>query len=334
MASTSANPVAMMVTLSSSSILKSWVVPKMISASWCTTCFMVCDILFTSAIMRSAPPVMFSSTPVAPLMFTSSSGDPSTAAMATFARSMPFPLPIAIQAGPASRITVRRSAKSRFISPGSISSSVIDCMAWRSTSSANLKAMSMDIDGSATRSSLSFGITIMVSTSCASLLSPFCASNCRWYPSKGNGLVTTPTVKHPRSCFAILATTGAPPVPVPPPMPAAMNARSVSASTSRISSLLSSKHTVPSAGLPPTPMPPAMRSPTLSLREASALASACASVFATMYSTPGIRLRYIRVTALEPPPPMPMTFMFTDGVRLGCVVIASDSVNVVILRVL
>ena len=31
---------------------------------------------------------------------------------------------------------------------------------------------------------------------------------------------------------------------------------------------------------------------------------------------------------------MPMTFMFTDDVRLGCVVIASDNVNVFILGVL
>ena len=40
----------------------------------------------------------------------------------------------------------------------------------------------------------------------------------RW-PSKWNGLVTTPTVRMPRS-RAVLAITGAAPVPVPPPMPA------------------------------------------------------------------------------------------------------------------
>src|SRR5690606_42010471 len=41
-------------------------------------------------------------------------------------------------------------------------------------------------------------------------------------PSKGNGLVTTATVKIPNS-RAISATTGAAPVPVPPPIPAAIN---------------------------------------------------------------------------------------------------------------
>ena len=38
----------------------------------------------------------------------------------------------------------------------------------------------------------------------------------RFPPSKGNGLVTTATVKIPKS-LATSATIGAPPVPVPPP---------------------------------------------------------------------------------------------------------------------
>ena len=40
-------------------------------------------------------------------------------------------------------------------------------------------------------------------------------------PSKSKGLVTTPTVRMPRS-RAMRAITGAAPVPVPPPMPAVM----------------------------------------------------------------------------------------------------------------
>jgi hypothetical protein len=43
----------------------------------------------------------------------------------------------------------------------------------------------------------------------------------RW-PSKWNGLVTTPTVRMPSS-LAARAITGAAPVPVPPPMPAVTN---------------------------------------------------------------------------------------------------------------
>ena len=122
---------------------------------------------------------MLSNTPDAPLILTSSSGDSSAARIAASARSMPFPLPMAIQAGPASRITVRRSAKSRLISPGNSNSSVIDCMACRSTSSAILNAAAMDIAGSATSSSRSFGITTSVSTSLASQFNPRFACCCR-----------------------------------------------------------------------------------------------------------------------------------------------------------
>ena len=140
---------------------------------------MVSDILLTSAIIRSDPPVMLSSTPEAPLILTSSNGDSRAARIAASARSMPFPLPIAIQAGPASRITVRRSAKSRFISPGNSSSSVMDCIASLNTSSAILNAADIDIAGSATSSSRSLGITINVSTSLASQFKPRFACCCR-----------------------------------------------------------------------------------------------------------------------------------------------------------
>ena len=44
----------------------------------------------------------------------------------------------------------------------------------------------------------------------------------RRFPSKLNGFVTTPIVRAPTS-LATLATTGAPPVPVPPPSPAVTN---------------------------------------------------------------------------------------------------------------
>ena len=192
---------------------------------------------------------------------------------------------------------------------------MIDCIACLNTSSAILNAADIDMAGSDTRSSLSFGITINVSTSLASQFKPLFACCCRWCPSKGNGFVTTPTVKQPKSCLAIRATTGAPPVPVPPPIPAATNAKSVPASASRTSSALSSKQAIPNSGTPPTPIPFANLSPTRSRRCESANANACASVFVAMYSTPGIRLRYIRVTAFDPPPPTPTTLMLTVGVR-------------------
>ena len=56
----------------------------------------------------------------------------------------------------------------------------------------------------------------------------------RW-PSKWNGLVTTPTVRMPMS-RAVLAMTGAAPVPVPPPMPAVTNTMLAPERWSRISS--------------------------------------------------------------------------------------------------
>ncbi len=53
---------------------------------------------------------------------------------------------------------------------------------------------------------------------------PFSAWLLRRLPSNENGRVTTPTVNAP-SLRAIVATTGAPPVPVPPPSPAVITDR-------------------------------------------------------------------------------------------------------------
>ena len=53
-------------------------------------------------------------------------------------------------------------------------------------------------------------------------------------PSNVKGEVTTPTVNAPKS-LAIFATTGAPPVPVPPPIPAATKTIFASAKASLIS---------------------------------------------------------------------------------------------------
>jgi len=66
--------------------------------------------------------------------------------------------------------------------------------------------------------SLSFGMTIRVSTFSFNFAIPLMALFIRGLPSKENGFVTTPTVRIPRF-LAISATTGAAPVPVPPPIP-------------------------------------------------------------------------------------------------------------------
>ena len=61
-----------------------------------------------------------------------------------------------------------------------------------------------------------------VSTTLCSSAMPDSAVRIRRWPSKWNGLVTTPTVRIFIS-RAVLAMTGAAPVPVPPPMPAVTN---------------------------------------------------------------------------------------------------------------
>ena len=73
-------------------------------------------------------------------------------------------------------------------------------------------------------------------------------------PSKWKGLVTTPTVRMPRS-RAHLAMIGAAPVPVPPPMPAVMNTMCAPSRCSPISGIASSAAPMPTSGWAPAPSP-------------------------------------------------------------------------------
>ena len=68
------------------------------------------------------------------------------------------------------------------------------------------------------------------------------------------GFVTTAIVKIPNS-LAILATTGAAPVPVPPPIPAVINTISAPSNASVISCWASSAAFSPTEGSPPAPRP-------------------------------------------------------------------------------
>src|SRR6266850_2282586 len=101
----------------------------------------------------------------------------------------------------------------------------------------------------------------------------------RRLPSKANGFVTTATLKAPSS-LASEATTGAAPLPVPPPRPEVIKIMSEPSSASIIFSVSSSAALRPTSGLAPAPRP---------------LVS-----FA----------RIMRLTALHPPPPTPMTLIF------------------------
>ena len=71
----------------------------------------------------------------------------------------------------------------------------------------------------------SLGMMMRVSTCSLRMLTPSIAESVRRRPSQTNGLVTMATERMP-SLRAMAATTGAPPVPVPPPMPAVMKTMS------------------------------------------------------------------------------------------------------------
>ena len=114
----------------------------------------------------------------------------------------------------------------------------------------------------------------------------------------------------PRS-FAILATTGAAPVPVPPPIPAVINTISAPVSTSVRASLLSSAARVPTSGLAPAPIPLVAFSPIRILCVAVDFARAGLSELTATNSTSWILQCTIRLTAFPPPPPTPTTLICT-----------------------
>ena len=75
-----------------------------------------------------------------------------------------MPVPMAIRADPALDMTVFTSAKSRLIRPGSVISSEMPWMPWRSTSSTTRRADSTGVFRSITWSRRSLGMVIRVST--------------------------------------------------------------------------------------------------------------------------------------------------------------------------
>ncbi len=178
----------------------------------------------------------------------------------------------------------------------------------RSTWSALLNASITLTVRSLIWSSRSLGMTMRVSHSLRSASMPASACDARFLPSKENGLVTTPMVSAP-SLRAMLAITGAPPVPVPPPSPAVTKTMSAPLRTSSISSLWSSAALRPTSGLAPAPSPRVSSRPTSSFTSASLINNACASVLIAMNSTPLSPTSIIRLTALTPPPPIPTTLM-------------------------
>ncbi len=131
----------------------------------------------------------------------------------------------------------------------------------------------------------------------------------RRLPSNANGLVTTATLNAPNS-LASEATTGAAPLPVPPPRPEVMKIMSEPSSASMIFSVSSRAALRPTSGLAPAPSPLVNFAPSCNFTGACESLSACRSVLAVMNSTPSTLARIMRLTALQPPPPTPITLIF------------------------
>ncbi len=224
-----------------------------------------------------------------------------------------------ICASPLSFITVCTSAKSRLIRAGKLIRSVMPCTPCWSTSSAFFNASGMVVLRSTISRSLSFGMTISVSTPCLSRSMPDMALTMRAFASKVNGFVTTPTVKMPFS-LAIFATTGAAPVPVPPPIPQVTNIISAPSTAAESSSALSSAAFMPTSGSAPAPSPLVSFSPIWISVGALQSIRACLSVLTPTNSTPPIFSSIILFTALLPAPPTPITMIFA---------LESDSVVVI-----
>src|SRR5690348_13193567 len=263
----------------------------------------------TSPRVRSSPPVMLISTPVAPeIWMLSSNGELMACCAASRARFSPRPTPVPISAEPPFCITVRTSAKSTFTMPVTLMSELMPWVACRSTSSAFLSASWNGIPLPTTASSRSLGTTIIVSTCFRISAIPISACFIRFRPSKRKGLVTMPMVRAPRS-LATWEMMGAAPVPVPPPMPQVTNTRSAPWSAWRISSRFSSMAWRPISGRAPAPSPRVSRLPICTFTSALLLSRAWASVLTEMNSTPVSRSSTMRFKALPPPPPTPTTFI-------------------------
>src|SRR5882757_9262534 len=201
------------------------------------------------------------------------------------------------------------SAKSRLMMPGTVMMSEMPCTAWRKMSSAMRNASKKLVPRSTVSIRRSLGITITVSTAPIKSCSACSACIMRRLPSNANGFVTTATVSAPSS-LASEATTGAAPEPVPPPRPDVMKIMSEPSSASIILSVSSSAALRPTSGLAPAPRPFVSFAPSCNFTGACESFSACKSVFAVMNSTPSTLARIIRLTALQPPPPTPITFIF------------------------
>ncbi len=136
----------MTVTRTSSPRASSMTAPKMMFASGCAASWTRRAASLISNRPRSLPPWIESSTPWAPSMLASSSGEEIASSAAWTARSSPRAEPMPMSALPAACITDFTSAKSRLMRPGVVMRSVMPCTPDRSTWSAEWKASRTETD--------------------------------------------------------------------------------------------------------------------------------------------------------------------------------------------
>src|SRR5438874_9856624 len=278
------------------------------------------EIWVTSPSVKSSPPVILMSTPVAPVIeMLSGSGGAIACCTASMARFSPRPIPVPMIAAPPFCITVRTSAKSTLTIPVTVMSEEMPCVACSSTSSAFFRASWNGMPLPTTASRRSLGTTTMVSTCLRISAMPISACRMRLRPSNRKGFVTIPMVRAPRS-RAILEMIGASPVPVPPPMPQVTNTRSAFWRECSTSSRFSSMAWRPISGRAPAPNPRVSFLPICTFTSDLLLSRACASVFTEMNSTPWSPSSTMRFRALPPPPPTPTTF-----IRAFCETVSSSS---------
>ena len=259
--------------------------------------------------VNELPPVILIMASVAPSIVVSSNGLATACLAASMALFSPTPIPIPIIALPRLAIIALTSAKSKLTRPDTAIKSDIDWTPLLKTLSTSLKASIIGVVLSIISLNLSFGITIMVSTCFLSSSIPTSACSILFLPSNLKGLVTIPTVSAPSS-WAISATIGAAPVPVPPPIPQVTKTISAPCKASSISFLLSWAASLPISGLAPAPKPSVKVLPICNLVSALLTFNTCKSVLATINSTPITPDSIILLTALHPPPPTPITLIF------------------------
>ena len=144
---------------------------------------------------------------MAPSMDASSSGLVMAARAALTDRPSPVADPMPMMAVPALLMIILTSAKSVLIRPGTVIRLVIPWTPCIRTSSAILKALTIDVFSLDTVSRRSLGMMMRVSTFSFRFWMPCSAWTERRRPSNVKGRVTTPMVRAPRP-LAISATTG------------------------------------------------------------------------------------------------------------------------------